>query len=239
MKRVVRPTKDSLPPLFATLSEPDREQLAAQAAVRLYAKGAVVWSDGEMVDRVLVVKSGCLGQTLRDETDPEDYVLVAAYPTDALLARSLAIPRPALMDLRALVATSVLELPMLAIRPLAQRTPELYEAFSDLLVREQFQRLYFASRLAGAPVERRLAHVLWGLSRPGRNGRRVVDFKLGQAELAQLVGTDRSELSRRRQLLVRSGMLETTADGLELTPSFRMLLANEPGAPGFILDALK
>lgn len=228
-----------LPPLFDCVAPADRTELASQSRVVLLKKGQRVWSDGDTVQDLLVVRSGCLGAALRAGPETEESRVVAAYPPDAVVARSLAIPKPAMMDLHALVSSSVLAIPLFALRPVAQRTPELYENFSDAYVQALHWQLFFSSRLAASSLERRLAYVLWSLSRVSRDGRRVIDFRLGQAELAQLAGTDRSELSRRTQLLVKSGMLVKFESSLELTPSFRMLLAHESDAPAFILEGLR
>lgn len=240
MSRRARVQPADLPALFACVAEADKAHLAEHSTVQSLKKAQLLWADGDPVQDVIVVRTGCLGATLRDDSGSiADYVTVAAFPPDQVVARSLALPKPALMDVRALVASTVLRIPLFALRPIAQHNPELYEGFSDALVRALHHRMYYASRLGHATVERRLARVLWDLSRLDALGRRIIDFKLGQAELAQLVGTDRSELSRRNQLLVKSGMLVQTEGTLELTPSFRVLLANEPGTPGFELDALK
>ena len=239
MTRKTTTTALQLPAIFDCCAPADKEHLATQAQVRLLKKGERVWTDGEPVEALLSVRTGCLGATVRDESGDTDYITVGAYPPATVVARSLSIPKPALFDVHALVGSSVVSIPLFAIRPIAQRTPELYENFSDIFVQALNQQLFFFHRLTHVPVERRLAYVLWTLSRVDRLGRRIIDFKLGQQELAQLVGTDRSELSRRKQLLVKSQMLLQTDAGLELTPSFRRLLASEPGTPGFILETFR
>jgi CRP-like cAMP-binding protein len=86
-------------------------------------------------------------------------------------------------------------------------------------------RLLYARRNTD-PLEVRLAYLLWTLAELLPDGHRRIPSDISQAPLASLLGVPREEVSRKRNLLVKTGYLFERDGDWFIDPSTPLLLTS-------------
>jgi CRP/FNR family cyclic AMP-dependent transcriptional regulator len=198
-------------PLFASLSQRDREQLAQVAVPRSYEPGEAVFREGDSGDTCYVVREGSVRVTRR-HSDGRMITLAELRPGAIFgeLAmfggetRSASVE--ALESTRALAILAgdlrriMLQHPEIAVKMLEGLADRL-RAANERISRQSFQTV--AGRVASALLSQVNAR-----SENGERDRDVV-IEATQAEIAQLAGASRESASRFLAKLERAGLITT------------------------------
>ncbi len=195
-------------PLLAALDAEALARLAAAARVRRYARGQLLWQQGQRQDQAAVVLLGRL-DVCRVTADGERMLLRVLGPGE-VVGLSVVAGEAHSADLVAGDALQVALLPGAALRQLFASRPALALAamarLGDLLrqLTDEMEDLRFAD------LQQRLRSCLARLGR----GRREV--RLTHAELAEQVGASRANVSRALKRLERGGLLRCRRGRVEL-----------------------
>jgi CRP/FNR family transcriptional regulator, cyclic AMP receptor protein len=196
-------------PLFATLSELELSELADRLLPRIFAKGAVLYRQGEMGRTLYVVDEGAvkLGISTPDGREAA-YAIVG--PGEVFGVLSMFDPGTRSVDASAVVRTRAFSLAHEGFRRYLERSPPLGRAVTNLIV----CRAREARELAGSAMFEDVASRLlermvdlakrFGVAVPGR---RLVDLPLAQQDLAQMVGASRESVNKAMASLARRGLL--------------------------------
>src|SRR3954452_7689549 len=198
-------------PLFASLSQRDREQLAQVAVPRSYEPGEAVFREGDSGDTCYVVREGSVRVTRRHS---DGRMITLAELRSGQIFGELAMfggeTRSASVE--ALERTKALAILAGALRRIMIGHPEtavkMLEGLADRLraaneriARQSFQTV--AGRVASALLSQVNAR-----SENGERDRDVV-IEATQAEIAQLAGASRESASRFLAKLERAGLITT------------------------------
>jgi CRP/FNR family transcriptional regulator len=201
-------------PLFADLSEQDRNELAQVAVPRSYEPGELVFREGDSGDTCFVVRSGS-GRVTRRHSDGRVITLTELRPGAIFgeLAmfggetRSASVevlePMRAVAILASDLRRLILRHPDIAVKMLEGLAYRL-RAANERIARQSFQTV--AGRVASA-----LLGQVQGLSADAPDGElgRDVLVRATQAEIAQLAGASRESASRFLAKLERAGLITT------------------------------
>lgn len=188
--------------LFAALSSDDLATVAARAAVRSFARGDVIFREGDEAHEVFVVRAGRVAIATHAPDGRESVValmeagdLFGDLPLFDGLARSA--------DARALEPTTVIAVPYDAVRAALAARPAALWAVVELLAR----------RLRA--TDEALADSMF-LDVPGRTAKRLLELAAGadefvlpltQEELAGLVGASRERVNKAIAAFIRLGWI--------------------------------
>jgi CRP/FNR family transcriptional regulator len=198
-------------PLFAGLSVEVLEELAAMAVPRTYARGEIVFREGDSGDTCFVVRSGSVKVTRARGYDGQAITLAELHFGDPFGELAMFGPEQrsatveALEDTRAvailagdmrrlIVAHPDVALSMLSV--LADRV----RAANEMAARQRFQTV--AGRVAGALLAQLESRREEGV----RNGGEMV-IAATQSDIAQLAGSSRESASRFLASLEREGLV--------------------------------
>lgn len=197
-------------PLFAELSRPELERIAAVAIPRSFPKGVRVFHEGDHSDACYIVREGDLRVT-REHSDGRAIALATLGPGDffgelAMIdggtrsasvetlsdAQLLALPGS---DVRRVIAEHG-DIAAKLIVAMARRLRETNER----VARQSFQTV--PSRVAGVLNQLLAEEAVTPLVRDG------VTIRLRQSDLAQMAGTSRESVSRFLATLERAGVVQ-------------------------------
>ncbi|WP_324715831.1 Crp/Fnr family transcriptional regulator [Carboxydochorda subterranea] len=195
-------------PLFAELTEPELEELAAGSHPRHFRSGEVVFRAGEAPGYLYVVSSG-LVKVVRTSADGREQVVRLLGPGDFYGELALFHPQPLPATAVALAEAEI----CLLSRPHVEALLRCNPAASLKMLRALSARVgeleALVEQLAVHPVEERVAALLVKLATAGgpiADGV-VVKLPLKQEELARVVGTTQETLSRRLHVLEDEGII--------------------------------
>jgi CRP/FNR family cyclic AMP-dependent transcriptional regulator len=196
-------------PVFASLSEDDRRELAQVAVPRRWAHGEVVFREGDSGDTCYVIREGAVRVT-RDHTDGRTITLAELRRGDIFGELALFGGETRSATVEALEETSAVALlagdmrrllvgnPHIAVEMLGALAARLREA-NERISRQSFQSV--PGRVAGVLLAQVQAR-----REPGGAERDVL-VTATQAEIAQLAGTSRESASRFLARLERDGLV--------------------------------
>ncbi len=185
-------------PMFARLTQSEREQLATWVSHRSYRRGEVLFHQGDPGDTLLIVVSGQVKVVLMT-ADGEEAVVAILGPGDFLGDLSLFDGRPRSASVVALEPTETLVLHRQDFHAFLRSHPvmaeEMFAVLADRIRRldEQLKRTYFLD----LPV--RLAHKLLelGVEKGHKTPEGIrIDLPLTQSELASMIGASRQRVNR-------------------------------------------
>ncbi len=190
-------------PMFAGLSEQDRQALNDHLERQNVTRGDVLFREGETGDRVFVILAGKV-KIGRAAPDGRENLLMVMGPGDLFGELSLFDPGPRTASATAVTDASLVSLEHTALRPWLATRPEA----ASLLLRVLAQRLRRTNDsmadMVFTDVPGRVAKALLDLAerfgepaQPGNEAAGVrVEHGLTQEELAQLVGASRETVNK-------------------------------------------
>ncbi|WP_239311006.1 MULTISPECIES: Crp/Fnr family transcriptional regulator [unclassified Frankia] len=190
-------------PMFAGLSEQDRQALNDHLERQNVTRGEVLFREGETGDRVFVILAGKV-KIGRAASDGRENLLMVMGPGDLFGELSLFDPGPRTASATAVTDASLVSLEHTALRPWLATRPEA----ASLLLRVLAQRLRRTNDsmadMVFTDVPGRVAKALLDLAerfgepaQPGNEAAGVrVEHGLTQEELAQLVGASRETVNK-------------------------------------------
>jgi CRP-like cAMP-binding protein len=197
-----------LPAVLNGLSGTAKQKLRESSSLYAVPKGEILVRTGQFFDSIIFVQSGWLAADIGD-------VCVNLMPSNTLFLLWLgSAPRPAISNVRVVAAgTSIALLDRKALEEALLESPRTLMTMYDDLLRHLKACHERTSAIAQDPLEQRLAAFLWEYGIPTEDGGRRVPSGIPQQDLASYLGASREELSRKRQLLIRSGYLLKKEDG--------------------------
>lgn len=190
--------------LLRELDDADLKRLAARAVGRRYARGQVVFTEGESAETLLVIASGRLKlQTSAD--DGRNHVVNIAAAGDTLGEINIVDGGTRSLTAEALEATEALVLDRMAVWELVRERPAVAEALIRALA-AHVRRLTGANAdLVFLDLPRRVAKFI--LYRMRDTGRPVVEPGLTQTEIASMLGGSRQSVNQALREFERRGWL--------------------------------
>lgn len=203
--------------LFAGLANEEIEKLAAVATVKTFAKHAVVIREGEHSDSIYLINSGKV-KVLISDTEGHEVILSILGPGDYFGEMSLIDSQPRSATV---VSMEPVHFTMISKPDFDRCLANNPKIVSHILV-ELAKRLRSANRkiegLALMDVYGRVARTLMQLAEL-HDGEMVVDQKLSQQDIANMVGASREMVSRTLRDLSANGFIRM--DGKKIIISSR------------------
>ncbi len=193
-------------PLFATLRDEDLERIAQAGALRTYAKGSIIASEGTPEDTLAVVLTGST-QIVQIAEDGREVILGVRGPGEFFGEMALLedVPRAAHV-----IAAEPAKL-LLVHRSAFQRLVADVPGIAVGLLRTMCRRVYHAQlRIGGMAlldVEGRLARAL--LDHADQNDGRFVGPDMTHAVLSKIIGASRESVSRAMSKFGSKGWVRT------------------------------
>ena len=205
-------------PLLASLSDVEREQVLKAARRRVFARGEIVFHEGDPSDSLHLVASGRLA--VRSSTEGGDTITLnilspGSYFGELSLLRDGG-PRLRSATVLALEAAETLSLSAKAFRELCGTHPQVEQLVSTLLaqrVEELSDRLLEALYVG---MDRRVYRRLLELSDIYAPGSEAATIPLTQTNLADLVGGSRPSVNQVLQKLAAQNIVSLTRGSIEV-----------------------
>ncbi len=184
------------PPLFAGISASDYAAISAAARVREFARGEVLYIEGDPVEQVVLLTSGSV-KTTRLGPNGAEVILRLSVPGDVLGLSDLFAQGTHSNTGQAFRLTRALIWEATSFRTLTHRFPVLSQNMLRISVghladlEERFREL--ATERVGPRVARQLMRLL---PQVGRSVSGAVEVFLSREELAQMTGTTLFTVSR-------------------------------------------
>jgi CRP/FNR family transcriptional regulator len=180
-----------LTPMFRRLSPEDRDRLAAVSRVVSYAKGDVIFSEGEPSDAFFTVSMGRV-KIFKMTPSGKDVILEMFGPGDPFGAVAAYEGRPFPASAVALEDTICILIPRPAFFALLERHPSLVRGLLLGLTHRLIELTNRMAELTGGRVEPRFARLFLKLAdekgAPARGGI-FIPMPLSRQELADMTGT--------------------------------------------------
>jgi CRP/FNR family transcriptional regulator len=180
-----------LTPMFRRLSAEDRGRLAAVSRVVSYAKGDVIFTEGEPSDAFYTVSNGRV-KIFKMTPSGKDVILEMFGPGDPFGAVAAYEGRPFPASAVALEDTTCILIPRPAFFSLLEQHPSLVRGLLLGLTHRLIELTNRMAELTGGRVEPRFARLFLKLAdekgTPARGGT-FVPIALSRQELADLTGT--------------------------------------------------
>lgn len=185
-------------PLFAALDDEATAALSASLQKRSYARGEVVFSEGDVGDNLYIVLTGKV-KVSRTSADGRENVLSVMGPGDMFGELSLFDPGPRTASVIAVADTELASLAHEDLRPLLSGRAEVSVHLLQALARRLRRTNDQLADLVFTDVPGRVAKALLDLAArfgsEDADGLRVT-HDLTQEELAQLVGASRETVNK-------------------------------------------
>ncbi|MGH2726013.1 MAG: Crp/Fnr family transcriptional regulator [Actinomycetota bacterium] len=185
-------------PLFASLSESDREALSGSFVRQSYDRGDTIFRQGDLGAHLYLVESGRIKITTLAPDGREAFVAIIG-PGQVFGELSLFVEQQRTADARAMEPTILHGLAHVDFRPYVAMHPEVaWELLRVLvgMIRRQDQAIQDMVFLdVGGRVARRLLDLASQHGQPGNPGIRV-SVAITQEELAQMVGASRESVNK-------------------------------------------
>jgi len=191
-----------LPNLFSPLSNAAKQKIREGSRIQSLQKNELVLRAGQLFPDFLVVQSGWLAAEIDD-------VCVSLLPPNSLYCIYMGgEPRPASFNLRAVSSsTSIAVLSRAPTWAALSESPDVLAEVCDHVIQYLAKSFADAAKRVTDPLELRLASFLWSTGTPMPDGTRRIPSVVPQQYIASYLGASREEVSRKRQLLIRSGYL--------------------------------
>lgn len=184
------------PPLFAGISPESYSSIAAAARIKEFARGEMLYIEGDSVQRVLLLISGFVKIT-KSGVKGVEVILGLGVPGDVLDAGGLFSTGSHCTTAEAFRCCRALVWDRVTFKALVERFPVLHQNMVRILgedlqeLQERFREV--ATERVGARVARQLVRLLKSIGRPLDGG---VEIALSREELAQMTGTTLFTISR-------------------------------------------
>jgi len=209
-------------PLFTLLNDEELELIRSLAAEKSYPKHAVVLTEGEIGDSLYMVESGRVKVFIGDE-DGREIILKILGHGHCFGEMSLVDQQPRSASVTTLEPSTFLILSHGAFEQCVERKPRI----ASMVLRVLAQRVREADRKIGTlalmDVYGRVASTLLELA-TDEEGKLVVNQKLSQQDLANMVGASREMVNRILKDLSERGFITVESKSItiinrELPPS--------------------
>lgn len=209
-----------IPTMLRALPEDAQNELRKTGYSTVFHKNSTVLKAGQLVNMVFFVRSGWFAFQVGGTTST-----FYGSGEPILIGLGRAHPRSP-GDIVALTTGSVAVIERLILRTQLLRHPEVMLAVMNhkLATLARMQTLY--ARRSTDSLEVRLAYLLWTLAESTPGGHRRVPSDISQGSLASLLGVPREEVSRKRNLLVKTGYLFEREGEWYIDPSTPLLLTS-------------
>jgi CRP/FNR family transcriptional regulator, cyclic AMP receptor protein len=194
--------------------------------VVMYARGDVIFSQGDPCDSVMYVRSGAVQLSVLSHAGREAIVATLG-PGDFLGEGALAGDPVRLVTSRATMASAVLVVPKRQMIRLLHSQHALSDRFiAHMLVRNARLEADLTDQLFNSS-EKRLARTLLLLARYGKKGTPSwVLPRISQGALAEMVGTTRSRVNFFMNKFKKLGFIEYNG-GLKINPSLVTVVVHQ------------
>ena len=194
--------------LFGELEAKVLGQLAEHAVLRSYRKGSMIFTQGDRGDSLFVLVDGLLKVVVTSEQGDE-MVLVTLRPPATFGELALVDGGPRSATVEVLEPTTVLAFERAALLDLVQLYPAIGVGLLRSLGRVVRRLTDQASDLVFLDLHGRVAKLLVRFAESEREADEVVlDLRLTQGELAQMVGGSRQSVNQILRSLAGAGYLE-------------------------------
>ena len=197
-----------------------------------YAKGQIVFSQGDLADAVFQLQQGKVKITVVSEQGKEAVIAILG-PGDFFGEGCLAGQKQRISTATTMTETSVARFEKAAMVRLIHNDPEFAEQFiAHLLDRTMRVEADLVDQLFNSS-EKRLARVLLRLANFGKEGKpEPIVIKISQETLAEMIGTTRSRVSFFMNKFRRLGFIDYNGT-IEVHPSlFNVILHEQPQPRG-------
>ena len=195
-----RPTARSF---WNSLADPEREALAAAGVEEVFRAGAVLCRAGEDTAQVMIIDSGWVKVSIREDPGTAEKILAVRGQGDVVGERAALTPGVRSATVTALDEVSAMVVPAERFAEFLRGHPRAAEVLERQVTerREEDRMRLFPSERAGA--ERRLAWLLLDLAQR-RGGYQATVFTLPMSQ-TELAGAHRTDRDQRRPHRRRSG----------------------------------
>jgi CRP-like cAMP-binding protein len=177
--------------LFRRLKPDDRQRLVAVATVRVFEKGAMLFSEGDGSDLLYMVVSGRV-KVFKTTPRGTDVILEIFGPGDPVGAVAVYEARPYPASALALEPTACLLIPRQSFFSLLETSPTLVRGLLVGLTHRLVELTNRLTELSGGRVEGRLARFFLKLAHDmgqSRGDGTFIALALSRQELADMIGT--------------------------------------------------
>lgn len=204
------------PPLFAGILPGDYARIAAAARVKTFARGEMLYLEGEPVRQVILLTSG-FGKLTRNGLNGMEVILRIGVPGDVLGATGLfsngrhGSTAQAFRGCRALVWEAS------AFKSLMERFPVLHQNMAQILggdlleLEERFREV--ATEKVGSRLARQLLRLVKRIGWPVNGG---VEIDISREDLAQMTGTTLFTVSRLLSAWEERGIVKPRREGVTI-----------------------
>ena len=191
-------TLSQLPAFLESLDTPSKLKLQEHGRLLLFKKGEVLAREDERIPHLLYIISGYAAVTCRGQAT----FLISSnqvFPSSRLA--------PSKLGLRALGVGTAAILDKETLDLVYAKNPQLLLTVFDQTVQKLHENAQINALRQVHPTEINLLALLWQSSWALPNGTREIPKEYDQHLLAEILGIQREEVSRRRKDLVNSGLL--------------------------------
>lgn len=196
--------------LFGTLSEAERQAVAAQMRRTSFDSGQMIFARGDAGTEVYLVISGRVRLSIVT-AEGRELSFVHAGPGSIFGEIATLDGGPRTADAMAVGPVEAMVLSHTVLRRMIETTPALASAAVSFLCRRLREADQQLEAVALHPIEVRLARFLLGLAAqrsPAQSGRQKIDLGMSQTELSLLLGASRPKVNAALSLLEDQGAIE-------------------------------
>ena len=201
--------------LFRRVSPEDRERVAEVSRLAEYARGEVIFEEGDASDHFFIVVSG-RAKVFKHSPDGHGVILEMFGPGGPLGAVAAYESRPYPASAAALEPTTCLLIPRQAFFALLEKHPSRVRGLLGSLSLRLVELTTRLAEMTGGRVEVRLARLFLKMAeqmgKPERGGV-FIPLSLSRQELADLTGTTIETAIRTMSRWGRDGVIRTEKDG--------------------------
>jgi len=198
-------------PLFAGLTEPQFEQLAAGSARRSYPKGRTIVSEGEPSQSMYILLAG-RAKVQRSDSEGKEVILAVLGSGEYFGEMSLIDDSPRSASVITLESSEFIAVSKDAFKAMLVQSPDMAMSVMRGLVRRLREADKKIETLALLDVYGRVARVLLDFSEQV-NGERIVRNKLPRQDIAKMIGASREMVSRVMKGLEVDGYIVPMPEG--------------------------
>jgi len=194
-------------PYFASLSEETLAALAQAATPRRYARGQIVFLEGEPCAGLFMVAAGGV-KIFKLSAQGREHIVQHLGPGDTFNEVAALDGGPNPVNVAATADSLLYCIGRAELRRLAQRDPELAWALIESLARRARHLVAMVEDLALRSVKARLARLLLTeAERPSQSGAIERSHMMSQADMAARLGTVREMIGRALRELADEGLI--------------------------------
>jgi CRP/FNR family transcriptional regulator, cyclic AMP receptor protein len=195
--------------LFGSLPEDGLRELGERATRRSFARGQVIFREGDDAESLYVVVDG-LVKVAVSNAEGLELILTTLRPGDAFGELPLIDDGPRSASAIALSETTLLVLDRSSLLDVLRRRPQLVEGLLRSIGAVVRRLTEQAADLVFLDLHGRVAKLLIHLAERGtqRDGAIVLDVQVTQTDLAEMVGGSRQSVNSSLHALERRGILE-------------------------------